>query len=299
MDALSEQRKGELSLLITALLNGFLPIVVVLSYAAVPSLVSLFWSTLFATIFFLVVVNYRGRWKELRNALLWKYAFLIALIIGVVTYSLYFIALETTTPGNVAIIVLFEVFTSFLFFRVFKGERFSFDYALGAILMVMGAIIVLGRDFSGMHLGDLLILIMCVFAPIGNFFQQKAREIASSETIMFLRSALSLPGIFLLTYFFGAHASARDVLAALPLLILNGILLLGFSKLFWLEAIHRISVTKGTALASISPLVTLALAWVMLSQTPTVWQIASLVPFILGTLLLTDQVKWRPVRALQ
>jgi len=297
--ALSEQRKGELSLLITALLNGFLPIVVVLSYAAVSSLASLFWSTLFATIFFLVVVNYRGRWKELRNALLWKYAFLIALIIGVVTYSLYFIALETTTPGNVAIIVLFEVFTSFLFFRIFKGERFSFDYALGAVLMIIGAVIVLGRDFSGMHLGDLLILVMCVFAPIGNFFQQKAREIASSETIMFLRSALSLPGIFLLAYYFGAHASAREVFVALPLLILNGILLLGFSKLFWIEAIHRISVTKGTALASISPFVTLILAWIILQQAPTVWQIASLVPFVLGTLLLTDQVKLRPVRALQ
>jgi|SRR3989344_764164 len=291
MDALSEQRKGELSLFLTAVLNGFLPVVIVLSYAAVPSLVSLLWSTLFAAIFFVAVVSYRQRWKELRNTLLWKYAFFIALIIGVVTYSLYFVALETTTPGNVAIIVLFEVLTSFLFFRIFKGEHFSFDYALGAILMVFGAVIVLGRDFSGVHYGDLLILIMCIFAPIGNYFQQKAREVASSETIMFLRSVLSLPGIFLLTYFFGTYASSRDILVSLPILVLNGALFLGFSKLFWLEAIHRISVTKGTALASISPLVTLILAWIILQQAPTVWQIASLVPFVLGTLFLTDQVR--------
>ena len=112
-------------------------------------------------------------------------------------YTLYFIGLETTTPGNTAIIAQFEVFTSFLFFHVFRGERISLDYKIGGVLTVIGAGIILGRDFSSINPGDIFVLGATIGAPIGNLFQQKARRIASSEVIMFLRSAISVPAIFL------------------------------------------------------------------------------------------------------
>src|SRR3989338_4914290 len=125
-------------------------------------------------------MTYRHRWAEIRDSRLWVYALMIAFFIGVLYHGLYFIGLETTTPGNVAIIGLFEVFTSFVFFRVFRGERLSVEYALGAVLMIVGAAIVLGRDFTDIHVGDFLILAATFFTPMGNYYQQKAREIASS-----------------------------------------------------------------------------------------------------------------------
>ncbi|OGG50351.1 hypothetical protein A2704_05405 [Candidatus Kaiserbacteria bacterium RIFCSPHIGHO2_01_FULL_54_36b] len=290
--ALSEKKKGEWSVLSAMAIGAFFPIVTVLSYAAVPSLISLGWSTLVAALFFGAVITYRKRWKELAQPLLWKYVALVTLFISILYYGLYYIGLTYTLPGNAAIIALFEVFTSFLFFNVFRHERISFDYKVGALLMVIGALIVLGKDFSRINIGDLLILAATASAPIGNFFQQKARNIASSETILFLRGMLAVPAIFLFAYIFGQHALMFNVKEAALFLVINGVIILGISKVLWIEAIHRISVTKAMALQSFGPLLTLFLAWHLLHQAPNVWQLASLIPLILGTLLLTDHLRF-------
>ena len=94
-----------------------------------------------------------------------------------------------------------------------------------------------------------------------------------------------------MAYLLQAQASLADLRISLPYLIVNGILLLGLAKIFWIEGIHRISVTKATALSSITPLLTLLFAWIILNQAPTVWQLTSLVPLLLGVLLLTDNIK--------
>ena len=290
MGALPEQRKGELYVVSAGAIFGLFPVLVVLTYDALSSLASLAWSTLFATLFFAVLIVYRGRWRELTNPAIWKHGALITLFIGVLFYGFYFFGLEHTSPGNAAIIVLFQVFTAFLFFNVFRKENISTGHKLGAILMVIGAVVVLGRNFSGINIGDVLILIATFFTPFGNYFQQQAREFASSETIMFVRSVLSTIVLFPVMYAWNASAELADVREVLLFLLASGILVLGLEKVLWIEAIHRISVTKAQALGSISPFFALIFVWLFLGQFPTLWQLLSLLPFTLGVLLLTDQL---------
>jgi drug/metabolite transporter (DMT)-like permease len=121
-------------------------------------------------------------------------------------------------------------------------------------------------------------------------FQQKAREIASAETIMLMRTALATPILFLIAHIAGAGAPLSDFKAALMFLVINGVFLLGLSKILWIEAIHRISVTKANALSILTPLFTLLLAWLVFSQAPTFWQLLSLMPMLAGVLLLTGQI---------
>ena len=294
--ALSEKRKGESLVGLSGFIWAFFPVVTVISYSWIPSLHSLAWSTLFATLAFAVIVSYRKRWGELKNPHLWKYALLIAFFIGILFYGLYFVGLETTSPGNAAIIALFEVFTAAVFFHVFRGEKIPPAHAIGALLMVLGAVIVLAQGFTDFHMGDLLILAATFFTPMGNYFQQRARTIASSDTIMFMRSLLSVPFLFLLAYVLHPGVGLAQVQISLPFLLFNGILLLGISKIFWIEGIHRISVPKALALQSVVPFLTLLIAWVVLAQQPTVWQLASLVPFVLGVLLLTDHLKLQSLK---
>ena len=289
--ALSESRKGESLVGLSGLIWAFFPVITVLSYAWIPSLHSLAWSTLFATLTFAIVVSYRKRWGELRNPQLWKYGLLIAFFIGILFYGLYYVGLETTTPGNAAIIALFEVFTASVFFHVFRGEKIPFPHMAGALLMIVGAVIVLAQGFTDFHIGDLLILVATFFTPMGNYFQQRARAIASSDTIMFMRSLLSVPFLFLLAYTLHPNIGLTQVQSSLPILLFSGIILLGLSKIFWIEGIHRISVPKALALQSVVPFLTLLIAWVILAQQPTIWQLTSLVPFVLGVLLLTDHLK--------
>ncbi len=287
----SETRKGDLYVLSAATLGGFLPIGVTLTYTQVSNFVSLAWSTLFAATFFACLITYRKHWMELRNPLLWKYGALITFFIGILFYGLYFSGLKYSTPGNVSIIILFQICTSFVFFNIYRKEGILPAHILGAALMIAGALIILGRDFGGINAGDVFILCATFIAPFGNYFQQKARKIASSDSIMFLRSALSAIVLFAFLYFFNVSGTVGGVSAALPLLLLNGVVFLGFEKMLWIEGIHRVSVTKASALVSITPLVTLVLAWIILHQLPNIWQLASLPPFLLGVLLLTDNSK--------
>ena len=293
MEIEREKRKGETLTLFNAVLWAFFPVVTIFSYAILPSLVSLAWSTLFAAIFFAGVMTYTHKWHELKNPTLWKYSFWIALFIGVLFYGFFFLGLERTTAGNAAIITQFEVFTMFFLFHVLRGERMSIEYKIGSALMVLGALIVLAKDFTHFNVGDILILIATFCSPLGNLYQQKARAFASSESIMFLRSLLSLPPVFAVAYFFYGNIPSSAVYDSLPVLILNGVLFLGISKIIFIESIHRISVTKAIALGSITPLLTLIAAWPLLDQIPNIWQLISLLPILLGVFLLTDNIKFK------
>lgn len=293
--ALSEARKGEWFIYSATLLGAFFPIITVLSYAAVPSLVSLAWSTLIAAAFFAGIVTYKKRWREIADIRLWRDVFFVTLFISVLYYGLFYLGLTKTLPGNAAIIALFEVFTSFVFFNVLRGERISFNYKIGALLMVIGALVVLARGFSGINGGDVLIVAATASAPIGNLFQQRARLIASSETILFLRSILAVPVLFFFAFALGQYASFDEVRMSALFLLANGVLIFGLSKICWVEAIHRLPVTKAQALGSFGPLVTLLFAWLLLHQAPNIWQLVSVAPLILGVLLLTDHLKLRKV----
>lgn len=289
----TEQRKGEILIFIEGLIWAFFPIVTVLTYGKLPPLSSLAWSNVFAALFFGALVLYRKTWRDLLNSVVWKYVLGIAIFIGLFFYGLYFTGLTTTTAGNATLIAQFEIFTSFFFFHILHKEHISREHVIGSILMVLGAGIVLSRNFSSFNSGDLFIVLATFCAPIGNLFQQKVRKIASSETILFLRSVLTIPLAFLLAGALRQVATLSEVRSALLFLIINGAFIFGLSKLLWLEAIHRIPVTKALALNSMTPLLTLFIAWPFLHQTPTGWQLISLIPIIFGVFLLTDQLKLR------
>jgi len=289
---ISEQRKGETLIFFEGLIWAFFPIITVLTYAKIPSLLSLAWSTLVAGAFFGFVVTYKRKWHELKNLLLWKYVLGIVLFIGLLYYGFFFTGLTKTTAGNAGLIALFEVFTSFLFFNVLRKDKISWEYKTGALLMVLGAVVVLLPNFSQINIGDLLILAATFFPPAGNLFQQKAREFASSETILFLRSILSAPLIFLLAFFLHIQTPFGNIQSSWLFLLINGAFIFGLSKLLWLEAIHRISVTKALALNSVTPLLTILMAWWILKQSPNIWQVAGTIPLLIGVFLLTDQIRF-------
>jgi drug/metabolite transporter (DMT)-like permease len=153
--------------------------------------------------------------------------------------------------------------------------------------MLLGAFIIVGKDFSSLALGDFLILAATFLSPFGNLYQKKTRELVSSETAMFLRSFLSTIIVAGFVVLSGESLELQGEWTVLVFLLINGVVIAGLSKLFFLEGIHRISVTKAILLHNLTPLLTLFFAWLLLAQAPTVWQISSLIPFILGVILLT------------
>ena len=292
---INETRKGELAILAEALLWSIFPVITILSFAALNPLTSLAWSTLFARLFFALVVIIKGKTHEIFNPKIWPLIFLPVFFIGWMYYGLYFLGLKSTTAGNASIIALMELFFSYLLFNVWKKQHFSKAHTLGAVLMLFGAVIVLfpkqGLLFHG---GDFFVLLATAFAPLGNYYQQKLRKIVSSETILFLRSLFTFPFAFLLAAVLKADTRLVLVEKYFWLLLLNGFIALGLSKLWWLEGIHRISVTKANALSVVTPLFTLSFAYIFLHQTPTVWQGLFFIPMAVGLVLLTYQKNQLP-----
>ncbi len=287
--SISETTKGDLAILAQSFLTAFFPIVAVISYKSISPLVALFFSTVFTTVFFLVLFIIKGKWLDLFKKGVIIELFLVALLIGVGYYGLYFFGLKTTSAGNASLISLMEIFFSYLFFNIWKQEPFDAKHILGSVLMLLGATLVLFNRTSTLKLGDLLVLIATMLPPLGNYYQQKLRKRISSQAILFGRSFLTLPFLAILALLFKENLAWENIQSSLWFFVLNGVVFLGISKIFWLEGIHRISVTKANVVSSVYPAFTLLLAALFLRQYPTIWQLIAFVPLMLGLVLLTYQ----------
>ncbi|MFH0891097.1 MAG: DMT family transporter [Candidatus Liptonbacteria bacterium] len=287
--AISQERKGEFFILGQVWLWGLFPVVVTMTYFSLPPLVSLAFSTAIAVIVFAIMMSWNHRWSELKNVLVLKDIFVVALLNGVLYYCLYFWGLKNSNSGNVSLVSLMEIFFSYLLFQVWKREYFSAKHLWGAILMLVGAVTILFPKSSGWHIGDLFVLAASAVGPVGNYFQKRARAKVSSETILLVRGIISAPTILLLSFYFGESFVRGDVYRSIWDLALIGFVMFGLSKIMWLEGIHRLPITKAVALSSINPLFTLLFAYALLGDIPTVWQLSSFVPLFFGLLLLTSK----------
>lgn len=283
---LSRERQGEFFIFIGSILWGLFPVITVLSYNKLSPIVSLSISTFFASIFFALALSVKKKWHEVKNLSALKNILGVALFSGILYYLFYFFALSYASAGNISIIALTEVFFSYLFFHVLRKDSFPTQHMAGVLLMILGAFIVFYPSLKEFRGGEILMLMGASIAPFGNFFAQRARKKVGSESILFIRSIISAVAILLLAFIFKVNFSYANLKDSLFFLIVNGILLLGLSKIMWLEGIHRITVTKSNALGFVSPLLTLFFAWIFLKNVPTVWQLLSIIPMFLGVILL-------------
>jgi len=282
---MDREREGELFTVASAVLWGLFPILTILSFASLDPLRSLGWSTLFAGGFFAFLLTIRKGWNQLRRTQAWA-DILATTLWSTIYYFLVFWALQTTSAGNESIIALSEVFFSFLFFNIWRKEHISITHILGAVCTVVGAIIVLSPNVQVFNRGDMFVLLASAIAPFINFFQKRARKNVSSEAILFVRNTITGVTALALGVIIGRQVFGPEVQSALLVLGINGVIIFGLTKLFWLESIHRISVTKANALSCIAPFVTLLASWLLLGSAPTVWQLSAIVPMCLGVVLL-------------
>jgi len=239
--------------------------------------------------FFAVVLTVRREWSDFFVYSAWKDLIFITLIIGVGFYGLMFLGIRQTTAGNASIVALMEVFFSFVILRLWGKEFYGLKRMAGAVLMLVGAFTVLFRGADGVNIGDLLILFATAIAPVGNFFQQRARLKVESNFILFVRSIGAGFFLLVLAYLTEKHVQVLELHQSIIFLFINGFFLLGLSKIFWIEGIHLIPITKANSLSSIKPAFTLVFAFFLLHEVPTLWQILGLVPIIIGVWLLTSR----------
>lgn len=290
---MTETQKGNIYIISEMILWSLFPIVSLLGLNGLPGIVSLFWVNLFAMIFFLAIMLFRGKMYELKNKKAWYYTFGTVVLINIIFYGLFFYALDKTTPVNAAIVALFEIVPSYIFFQMIKKESFSKKHLLGIVLAIVGALIVLLPRAGQVNSGDFIILLAVFFPPVGNWCQQQTRKLVSSESALFIRHFMAMPFLFFLALLFKTPVFDFNISGTLWWLILNGIFIFGVSKIFWLEAIHRMSVTKAIAINGLNPIFTVLFSWLIIKELPTMVQIFSLPFLIISIFLLTNFDFWK------
>ena len=289
----SRKQIGETYAVSSELLWGLFPVITVLCFDVLTPVFSAALCTLAAGVFFAVVCTFLYTKKpiplqKIKDAL--PDILLSTLFIGIFYFGLFFWGLQYTTAGNGSIVSLMEICFSFLILGlILRHEKVDLTHLIGAIFMIAGALFILLPKGSGYHIGDMFILLATAFPPFGNYFVQRARKHVPSAFIMLVRSVLG--GLFLLgmAYAMEPPLTTEMLSNAWFLLAINGFLVMGLSKLFWIETIHHITISKAAALGTMAPFFTLVYAYLFLGEHPTLWQVTGFLPMLIGVALLTQQ----------
>ena len=287
---MTKEREGEVLMLGLALLESWFPILSIVSMSYIGALHTYTYSLVIALVFFIAIMYKRDRFKELKNKEAYKDLLLTSFWITLL-FTLVFIGMQYTTAGNMAVIIFLQLLFSYLYFNVFGKEKMDRIHLLGAVIMGTGALIILIPDTLSFNKGDLLILIAAAIAPIANLYQKRARTFCSSETILGFRTVVGLPFIALMAWYFEPATSYEGFMASLPYLLFIGILIYVVSKIMWIEALHRTSITKISAMMGLVPMMTLFFAYFYLDEVPEFRQMIGIIPVLAGGYLITKPVE--------
>jgi len=284
---LSQERKGEIMIFSGSLIWSLFPIITIFIYKEIAPIYTLVIGNLFACLFFFSLAAIRNKLAELKNKQGLKDISIATFFLSLL-WLFVFSGMQYTTAGNTSIILLMEVFFSFLYFGIWHKEKFTFLHIFGVIMMASGAIFILFPGEIKFNIGDLMVLIGTTFPPLANHFQKKSRSLISTEVLLFFRYFISLPFLVFIAFLFGENApSLFEIKKVFYLLVINGVAMFGLSKILWIESIHRISVTKAASLGTITPAFTLIFAYFLLNEIPTIWQLSGFLPIFTGAILIT------------
>jgi len=286
---MTKEREGEYLMLGLAVIESWFPILSIVSMSYIGALHTYTYSLIIALVFFIVIMTKRDRFKELKNREAYKDLLLTSFWITLL-FTLVFIGMQYTTAGNMAVIIFLQLLFSYLYFNVFGKEKMDRIHLIGATIMGIGALIILIPDDLTFNKGDLLILVAAAIAPVANLYQKRARNYCSSETILGFRTVVGLPFIAIMAWYFEESTTYAGLISALPHLLFIGILIYVVSNIMWIEALHRISITKVSAMMGLVPMMTLFFAYLYLNEIPELHQILGIIPVLVGGYLLTKPV---------
>ncbi|MDA3945936.1 MAG: DMT family transporter [Helicobacteraceae bacterium] len=287
---MQEERKGEIYMLLLSVIESWFPILSLFAIPLIGAMYSFALSIVIATIIFLALVLYQKKGHELFQKDARKDLLLTTFFINLL-FILVFLGLQYTTAGNMAVIIFLQLLFAYLYFNVFGSDRLSPMHTLGAVIMGVGALTVLIPDDLSFNKGDLIILLAAAIAPFANLYQKRARSYVSSETILAFRNTMALPVLVVMAYFSEPLPTIENLVKATPYILAIGILVFGVSKVLWIEALHRISITKMSAMLALPPIFTLILAYYTLNETPDLRQILGVIPILIGGYLITKPEK--------
>ncbi len=285
---LNRQKQGELYVLSASFIEAWFPIAIFYLAHALGGIHALFYSLVIAGCFLGGHALWSGQYKQLSDTSAYPALLKTSLLISTL-FMLVFVGAQYTTASHVALIIFLQLLFAYLYFQRTVEERLDRQHLLGAILMGLGAIVILFPmdEAWRINFGDGLVLLAAMLAPIGNYYQKQARQKVASTTILLVRSLIGIPVVYLVASVFEVAPSWQLIQSQWPWLLFSGLMIFVVAKVLWMESLHRLSITKVNALYALSPLLTLVLAYWILNEVPSFWQLLAVLPIVFGGYLIT------------
>ncbi len=291
--AMSTERRGEVLALLNSQLEGIFPVLALFPVALIGAFYTYAFVLVFATIVLGAILVRRRELATCFRRDAQKDLFLTAVFITTL-FALFFISLRYTSASNVAVLLFLQLLFAYLYFNVLGKDRLTPLHTVGAVFMGIGALVILVPEDLQLNRGDLIALAAAAIGPFGNFYQKRARQRVGSIAILTYRNLVAIPVLFLFAVIFEPVLVPARLVEALPYLVAVGLLVHVLAKILWVEALHRISITKMNAMTALVPISTLFFAYVILHEIPSTRQVIGIVPVLLGGYLITRPL---PARA--
>jgi drug/metabolite transporter (DMT)-like permease len=217
----------------------------------------------------------------------------LAEVLGLITY---FFGLKDSTAANAAILNNSEIVFSIIIAITILHERLRKNELLPFSIVIIGiAVLPIGFDFyqrgmtvTSLVTGDFLILLSGLFFALDINISKYVSDRLDSKRITQLTSFAA--GGFALGLIIFFQIPFDISLSHIPGILITGIAGTGISTLFFIIALRSIGAVRTTVAYSTSSIFGIILAGVILNETITIVNIASLVMVLSGTYLLKDKI---------
>lgn len=267
---------------INAVVWGLFPVLVNRGVQIIPPLTFAAVSTLLAFVAAFFYTWAIGKLPELKNTKAYKSLVIISFTIVIIPYALFFIGAKYTSGVNTSMLLLAEIIFT-LFLTHYIGEKTTAFKLLGAGGVFIGSLFILYNGKLSINFGDLLIILSTLTYPVGNFYAKKALNMVSGATILLVRSMVGGFFLLILAMFVERQSNIPEILMDnWPLLLFNGLVLLGLSKIIWYECLKRVDITKAISITMSYPLFSLLFLVWLFDEKISLYQLTGIAVIMLG-----------------
>jgi len=235
----------------------------------------------------LILLTRKDRLKVIFEKKNMKEILLIGFFGTVMTYSFFFFGAQLTSGINTAILMQAEPIYSIILGYFILREKITSKQILSTLLIVSGVLIVIYNGTISLNIGDLLIVLTPLFYQISHVIAKKTMKRIGTYAVQGGRYLFG--GLILLLLSSILNMNQFSLLMKpinLTTIILLGLVVAGIGSLAWYEAIKRINLSKATAMIAPYSILSIILAWFVLSEFPSVYQISGLILVLIGMAIL-------------
>ena len=287
-----QEKLGELLIGLQVLFQAFWPVGAHYGATQMPQIQFMAYITLLSSVLFLGISFYRREFKSLWSLKilgpLMLYTLLCVLPYGIIVYATrYSSAIETT------LLIQSEVVFALLFGWMFLQEKISKNKLIGILFSLLANVLILYNGGFEFKWANLALFLAPIFFVLANSIAKNLQKEGLSWSII-LSFRMTIGGILLLLSAHLLEGLEAPPIQLLPFLFCFAFFVFGLGKILWQMALHRLDLSKITALGLSTPAISLLIAFLWLGEVPSLIQGLGILSVCVGAgfLLKTHSKQW-------